>query len=334
MSEILVEEYRGKLLENIHRGDIAVCSAEKKVTAFCGDTAKDVYYRSAAKPLQVLPVITSGAADKYGFTDKEIALMSASHSGEEFHIEILKNILSKMNLTVDDLRCGSHPPFSRSARKHLRENDLPITQAHNACSGKHSAQLALAKFYGWDMDTYYKKEHPVQQLLLKTISEVADYPEEKIYQGIDGCGVVVFGLPLKNIAYSYFLLENTEFLDKKYRKAADRIVRVMKEYPAVIAGTDRFGTLLCQTLSKNILAKSGADGVFALAFDDKGIAVKIEDGKLPAAYPVVIDILKKYDVITDEEIEKLDKYYRPVIKDHNGRKAGYIRANFALTANK
>lgn len=333
MAEILVEEFRGELLENIHRGDIAVSTAENKVVAYCGDVDKNVYYRSAAKPLQVLPVITSGAADKYGFTDKEIALMSASHSGEEFHIEILKSILSKMDLSIDDLRCGTHAPFSRSARKHLRENNLPITQAHNACSGKHSAQLALAKFYGWDLDTYYKKEHSVQKMLLKTISEVADYPEEKIYQGIDGCGVVVFGLPLKNIAYSYFLLENNKFMNEKYRKAAVKIVSVMKKYPAVIAGIDRFGTLLCQTVSKDILAKSGADGVFTLAFDDKGIAVKIEDGKLPAVYPVVIDILKKYDFITDEEIDKLDKYYRPVIKDHNGRKAGYIRANFDLEGN-
>lgn len=330
MSDILVKEYRGPLVENVHKGDIAIITKENEVESFCGNIEKVVYYRSTAKPLQVLPVITSGAAEHFKFNEKEIALMAASHSGEKMHTDILKDILTKIKLSIDDLKCGTHPPFDRKTRNYLRKNNKKITPAHHACSGKHASQLALAKYFNWDLKDYYKKEHPVQKLLLETISEVTNYPANKIVQGIDGCGVVVFGLPLKYIAYSYSLMNNFETLPDKYSNAAKIIVSAMKKYPKVVSGTNRFANKLNDAIKNDLLIKSGADGVFAFAFNEKGVAIKIEDGNLKATYPVVIEILKRYNIVSDKEVEKLAKYYRPTIKDSNGNVVGQIDTDFEL----
>ncbi len=330
MSEILVKEYRGKLLENIHRGEIVVVGKNQQINSKVGDQYKNVYYRSAAKPIQVLPVIMSGAAKKYNISEREIALMAASHSGEEVHIRLLKSILKKLDLSVNDLKCGVHPPFSRKARENLRKNSRPLTAAYNACSGKHAAQLALCKFYGWDLANYYEKDHPVQQLLLKTIAEIADYSVKDIYQGIDGCGVVVFGLPIKNLAYSYYRLVNPIELVSKYQNAAKIISRAMRKYPVLVAGSDRFGTILTQTIKVDILAKSGADGIFCFGVKDKGVAIKIEDGNLKSTYPVVLEILKQYQLIDNQELKKLNRFYNSVIYDHLGNKVGNIRPEFFL----
>ncbi|HKL13411.1 MAG TPA: asparaginase [Halanaerobiales bacterium] len=334
MSEILVKEYRGPLVENVHKGDIAIVTKEDKVDSYCGNIEKVVYYRSTAKPLQVLPVITSGAANHFKFTDKEIALMAASHSGEKIHTDILKDILNKIELNIDDLKCGTHPPFDRKTRNYLRKNNKKVTPAHHACSGKHASQLALAKYFNWDLKNYYKKEHPVQKLLLETIAEVTNYPASKIVQGKDGCGVVVFGLPLKYIAYSYSLMNNHEALPDKYSNAAQKIVKAMKKYPKIVAGTNRFANKLNNAIKRDLLIKSGADGVFAFAFDEKGIAIKIEDGSLKSTYPVVIEILKSYNIISDKEVENLIKYYRPTIKDSNGDIVGQINTDYELQYTK
>lgn len=334
MSEILVKEYRGPLVENIHKGHIAVITKGNQVESYCGNIEKVVYYRSTAKPLQVLPVITSGAADYFKFNDKEIALMASSHSGEKIHTDILKNILTKINVKIDDLKCGTHPPFDRKTRNYLRKNNKIITPAYHACSGKHASQLALAKYFDWDLKNYYRKDHPVQKLLLETISEITNYPASKIVQGIDGCGVIVFGLPLRYIAYSYSLLNNYEALSDKYSSAAKRIVKAMKNNPEIVAGTNRFANKLNNAIKQKLLIKSGADGVFAFAFNEKGVAIKIDDGSLKSTYPIVIEVLKKYNFIGEQEIDKLKNYYRPTINDSNNNTVGYIETDFELIGRK
>lgn len=330
MSEILVKEYRGDLAENLHRGFITVVDKSKNTVAHLGDINKIVYYRSTAKPIQVLPVLTSGAANKFNFTEEELALMASSHSGEEVHLNLLKDILNKLELGINDLQCGTHPPYSKETRKYLKENNLSLTPTHNACSGKHAAQLALSKFYNLNITNYFQRDHFVQKLTLKTIAEVAEYPEEEIYMGIDSCGVLVFGLPIKNIAYSYCKLLNNELMNNKYQEAAHKITQAMINNPVLVAGSNRFGTILSKLTKKDILIKSGADGFFAFAFSDKGVAIKIEDGNLKSAYPVILEVLKQYNFISEEELTRLNNYYNYEITDHKNRKVGYITPEFSL----
>ena len=181
MSNILLKIYRGNLVENIYRGDIAIVNTRGKITFSAGDSEKITYWRSAAKPIQVMPVILSGAADKYKLTDKEIAIMSASHNGEEKHIKLVYKILDKIGLDEKALLCGIHMPFHKPTAKYLHENKIKISPVYNPCSGKHVAQLALCQYHGWGINDYYKFEHPVQKMILNVVAKMAEYPKEKIH---------------------------------------------------------------------------------------------------------------------------------------------------------
>lgn len=149
MSEVLIKIYRGNLVENIYRGDIAIVNRKGEVFFSVGDSEKITYWRSAAKPIQVMPVIYSGAADKYKLTTKEIAIMASSYNGEEKHIELIYKILDKIGLDKKALLCGVHPPFHKPTAKYLYKNKIKISPIYNPCSGKHVAQLTLCQYYGW-----------------------------------------------------------------------------------------------------------------------------------------------------------------------------------------
>jgi len=174
MSEILVKIYRGNLVKNLYRGDITVVNDE------AGDCEKITYWRSSAKPIQALPVVYSGAADKYKLTEKEIVILASSHSGEEEHIQLIRNILNKIKLSEKNLLCGAYPAFRKSTTNSLLQDKNKAKPIYNPCSGKHAAQLILCKYYGWSINDYYKIEHPVQKMILNVISKVTKY-SKKIY---------------------------------------------------------------------------------------------------------------------------------------------------------
>jgi len=140
MSEILIKIYRENLVENIYRGDIAIVNTRGEITFSVGDSEKITYWRSAAKPIQALPVIYSGAVDKYGLTEKETAIMTSSHSGEEGHIKLIYSILDKIGLDEKALLCGVHPPVHKPTAKYFHKNKIKISPIYNPCSGKHVAQ--------------------------------------------------------------------------------------------------------------------------------------------------------------------------------------------------
>lgn len=323
MSEIILEVIRGNLVENIHRGDIAIVGHNNKEITGIGNPGKITYWRSSAKPFQVLPVILSGAAEKYNFTDKELAVMSASHSGQRLHIELVNSILKKINLKKEALKCGTHPPFHKPTRKDLQKRGEKPKKIHNACSGKHAAQLALCQYYDWDLENYFEADHPVQKKIIKVISEVTEYPLNKIEIGVDGCGVPVFGMPLKNMALAYYYLIDRKSMPSKYREASTQIFEAIINNPEVVAGTNRFDTDLMKATNKKIIAKAGADGVFCLGIKDKGgISLKIEDGDMKSIFPVIVELLSKLNILSEEELKELSYYHKPVVKDHRGEIVG------------
>lgn len=149
MSEVLIKIYRGNLIENIYRGDISIVDKKGKSILLVGDNKKITYWRSAAKPIQALPVISSGAADKYKLADKEIAIMASSHNGEQKHVKLIYNILVKIGLDEKALLCGIDPPVHKPTAIYLHQNKIKISPVYNPCSGKHVAQLTLCQYYGW-----------------------------------------------------------------------------------------------------------------------------------------------------------------------------------------
>lgn len=331
MSEYIADVYRGNLIESRHRGDVAVVNPKGELNYYSGNPQNYTYLRSAAKLFQVLPVINSGAADFFNFTKKHIAVMSASHNGEKKHIQAVREILDIIEVGEDKLNCGIHDPIDKeTAHKLYLEGNKP-TEIHNNCSGKHAALLTLCKFNDWDLDEYLNPDHPVQKLMLKTISEVTNLKEEEIYLGEDGCGVVVFGIPVEKMAYGFARLANPEYLPNKYKEAARRITQSISDHPDMIAGKKRFNTDLVKVLNNKLTGKTGAEGVFCLGlYDGPGVSIKIEDGNFRAIPPVIIDILKKLDYLTEKELKELEKYIKPVVKNHHKHEVGYIESILKL----
>jgi len=333
MSNILLKIYRGNLVENIYRGDIAIVKGAENHALSVGDMEKITYWRSAAKPIQVMPVILSGAADKYELTDKEIAIMASSHSGEEKHIKLIYNILDKISLDEKDLLCGICPPIHKPTAKYIHKNKIKISPVYNPCSGKHVAQLTLCQYYGWRVNDYYKLEHPVQQTILDIIAKMAEYPKEKIYLGIDGCGVPVFGLPIKNMSFAYMRIVNRELLPLEYQQAAKRIFLSMIKYPDIIGGTDRFDTALMRISEGKLLAKSGADGVFCIGVRNKngmGITIKVESGNIKFLPLVAVCILEQLKILPKEKLIQLKKYCPLDLKNCRNEIVGKFVSDFTL----
>lgn len=333
MSNILLKIYRGNLIENIYRGDISIVDKKGKSIFLVGDNKKITYWRSAAKPIQVMPVIYSGAADKYKLTDKEIAIMTSSHNGEQKHVKLIYNILAKIGLDEKALLCGVHPPVHKPTAKYLHQNKIKISPVYNPCSGKHVAQLTLCQYYGWSINDYYKLEHPIQQMILNVVAKMTEYPKERIYLGIDGCGVPVFGLPIKNMSYAYERMVNWEILDSEYQQASKRIVMSMTKYPEIVGGTGRFDTDLIRISEGKLLAKSGANGVFCIGVRNEkgmGITIKMESGNMKFLPLVVVQILCQLKILSIEKLNKLKKHCPLWMKNYRNEKVGKFISDFEL----
>src|SRR5256885_5733080 len=194
---LLVEVTRGPIVESRHRGHVAAVDGAGQLVAYLGDPDTVTYLRSSAKPFQALPLVTSGAADRFGFTEKEIALACASHSGEPIHTETVLSMLNKIGLEPDALKCGTHEPFSAEVTRRLRERGEAPNVLQNNCSGKHAGMLALALHLGASTETYDEPSNEVQLTIGKTVSRFCGIAIENIAVGTDGCGVPVFGITVK-----------------------------------------------------------------------------------------------------------------------------------------
>ena len=336
MSDILIKIYRGNLVENIYQGDIAIVNTRGKITFSVGDSEKITYWRSAAKPIQVMPVIYSGAADKYKLTEKEIAILTSSHSGEDEHIKLIYSILDKISLDERNLLCGAYPAFRKTTNNSLIQDKTNAKPIYNPCSGKHVAQLILCKYYGWRINDYYKLKHPVQQMILDIVAKMTEYPKEEIYLGVDGCGVPVFGLPIKNMSYAYARMVNWKNLFPEYQQAAKRIVMSMIRNPKIVGGTGRFDTDLIRISEGKLLAKSGADGVFCIGVRNNnnnkgiGITIKMESGNMKFLPMVAIQVLSQLKILSKEKLTQLEKYCPSWVKNYRNEKVGTFISDFKL----
>ncbi len=177
-TQVLANVIRGNTVESVHCGHLIVLDGEGNTILSLGDPSVVTYFRSAAKAFQAIPCLTSGAADAYGFTEDEIAMAVASHSGEPMHTEIAARMLAKIGLAESDLRCGAHLPFSETASHRMLRAGESASQLHNNCSGKHAAMLGFAKHIGADITTY---DLPDSRIQTRTLRCVADFSEG------DGC---------------------------------------------------------------------------------------------------------------------------------------------------
>lgn len=332
---IVAKVYRGAYLDLTHIGHVAVVNHHGKLLYAYGDPNRQTFARSSAKPMQAIPAIESGAVDAFALTPQEIALLCASHSGEDFHLNTLMSILTKAHLSLSHLQCGTHMPFSAAATRELRRKGESPTVAHCNCSGKHAGMLITGTHLNESLDEYYKPEHPIQQRIIKTIAEVCRVEESQIDIGIDGCGVPVHALPLSKFAegIARMTLPHSSFNDDR-QNAITSITTAMTLHSEHVGGTDRFCSRLMQTCKGRLIAKSGAAGYYTVGILNEGIGMsfKIEDGTKDLVYGVVLRTLEQLDLITPTELDSLSSFLD--LKEYNHKKevVGHTDIAFNLTA--
>lgn len=328
-----IEVTRGPLVESTHAAHISVVNSEGELLYSYGDPYRVTYARSAIKPIQAIQVVETGAVDSFSIDEKEISLMCASHAGEVYHVDSVKSILSKANISIDKLNCGIHVPGNSQVYKEIIESGVTLSQAHNNCSGKHSGMLISAKNKNEDLDTYLDIDHPIQQRILDNIAYVCDYDKEKIVIGIDGCGAPVHALPLERFAYGFAKMADSPKLGYK-ANYVEKITTSMMKYPEMVAGGDRFCTALMNVCGDRIFGKMGAQGVYLLGdkVNKLGIAIKIEDGNSQANSCATMDVLRQLNLVTDEELEQLKDFANPKLLNARKDTIGGVRANFILKA--
>lgn len=340
-AEQLVEVRRGSITESWHRGHVIAIEPDGNVVAHLGVPQTTVtFLRSAAKPFQALPLLTSGAADRFDFTDREVALACASHNGEPIHTELVTSMLEKIGLGPDALKCGVHEPYGVEAARVLRERGEAPNVLHNNCSGKHAGMLALALYLGAPIETYNRAENPVQLAVGKAVSQFTGVPVEDMAVAVDGCAVPVFGMTIKTMALAYARLVSPPLsFDNATRRACERIVHVMSSYPELIGGTsDRLDTEIMRAATGRLISKVGAEGVYTAGIKPceewprgLGVALKIEDGDDRRARPtVVVESLRQLGVLKDESLEAVARYAFFPVLNRPGDVVGEIVAKFEL----
>jgi len=286
---------RGELVESVHRGRFAVYDPWGDVLEAFGDPEAYVYLRSAAKPFQALPLILSGTADAFGFTDEELAVACASHNAEEPHLAAVRAILEKAGLSEDDLQSGVHPPmYGPAAAMLIRRGEEP-RPIHSNCSGKHSGMLAVCLHEGYETLDYREPGHPLQRRILGLIAEVCGVEEDEVLIAGDNCGVPAFALPLRSFATGLARMATGEELPDHLVEAALRIRDAMRTHPFMVAGTGRFDTEIMERTY--LLVKGGAEAVLAVGNPEGwGMALKISDGSQRALRPVGLAALEHVGV--------------------------------------
>jgi L-asparaginase II len=346
---VLVEVTRGERVESVHRGSVVLAGPDGELIAAAGDPDQFIFLRSTAKPFQLAPFVASGRFDEFGLGSEALAIMAASHSGEDRHVRLVQEILRRAGLTSSVLQNQVHAPYDgETARRLIRDGERPTVLRGN-CSGKHAGMVLFAKASGWPIDTYWHPDHPVQRLALETISALSDVPIEDIATAVDGCGVVCFGMPIRGLATAFArLADPAAVADPPLRSALTRIRDAMMAHPELVAGERRrIDTALMRTLPKRIVTKGGAEGMLAMGFPPgalpktapfgdgpMGIAAKIEDGNLAqrAGDATSIAILRQLGLVTDPLAGTLVDYASPPIVDPRGSRSGDVHAVFRLSA--
>lgn len=316
---------RGETVESIHEGAVAVVDVYGNLLAWYGNPDAVTFLRSTAKPFQALPLIEHGGGEHFGLTQKEIALICASHSGTDEHAATAASIQNKAGFLESDLMCGTHDPMDPETCETLRRrSEAPTPNRHN-CSGKHSGMLAYIKLLQnagealpIEMD-YIDFNHPIQKEIRSTFAEMCGVPTDVVALGIDGCSAPNFAVPLRSAALGYARLCDPETggVRPAARVRACRVITAaMMAHPEMVGGPGRFDTCLMQTAPGRLVSKGGADAFQGIGLMPDalgpgspaiGIAMKIADGddRHLVRTAVALEVLRQLGVLSAAEMQAL-----------------------------
>ncbi|HET9081098.1 MAG TPA: asparaginase [Trebonia sp.] len=309
---VLAEVIRSGFVESRHRGSVVAIASDGMYVFTAGGANTPVFPRSSNKPLQAAAMLRAGLT----IEGELLALAAASHSGEDFHVRGVHDILDYAGLTAEDLQCPPSLPLDEAtARRLIRSSSpdsWPESRVRFNCSGKHAAMLATCIANGWPTQTYLSPEHPLQLHIRRTIEELAREPVAAV--GVDGCGAPLFALTLGGLARAFRALVLAE-PGSPERKVAD----AMRKFPEWTSGTARDEYKLMAAVP-GLLLKGGAEGVDAFALPDgTAAAMKIDDGSTRARTPVTAALLAMLGAQPPAELATAEVH-------GGGRPVGVIRA--------
>lgn len=324
-----VEVVRGGVVESRHDVHVAVADGDGVLLASTGDPGLMTFYRSAAKPMQALPLVEEGLVHRFGLSHEELALCCASHEGEPRHVAGARSILAKAGADEELLRCGPHAPYSREAALELARSGESPRRIHNNCSGKHAGMIALAIGMGWDPTDYHEAAHPVQRRMMDEVVRWSGLPEDRLPTGIDGCGVVCFAAPLADMARSFAAF--TRAADEG--QGAAGVVDAMTSHPFMVGGTGRTCTGVMDVAGDRVFVKVGAEGVYCGGLRGRGVgfAIKVSDGGRRAVEVALVHVLAALEALSAEDVEALRDHGRPVVRNTRGEEVGEVRPAFDLS---
>jgi len=317
---------RDGVIESTHYGRAAICQADGRLLASAGNPEGVQFWRSSSKPIQALSVVTSGAADRFGLTQKELSVCCASHAGSAEHLDTVRGILEKLGLGETDLDCGAHSPGDADERTRLiRAGEAP-SQLHNNCSGKHAGMLATARALDVPTEGYLAFDHPVQRMISVNMSLLSNVAQEQFAVGRDGCGAPTVAMPLAAMARAFARLAAPDGLPDDLPDAANRLCDAMAAHPVMVSARGSFNTELLRLGGGEIVAKGGAEGLFCMASRSRGvgIALKSSDGSGRAHAPAVIALMRKAKIDVPEELA--ERFERVPVTNCHSETVGYVEA--------
>ncbi|MCW8888748.1 MAG: asparaginase [Gammaproteobacteria bacterium] len=326
--ELLVEVTRNGTVESRHFGAAIVSDFKGNVMESWGDITQLIFPRSALKPMLAIHLIESGASDYYALNDAELSLACSSHQGEKIHQDLVASWLERLELTEKHLACGAVLPEDTESAHQLLASGQQGCRIHHNCSGKHTGFLSTARYLDMPLENYHQLEHPLQQLSLSILSNLAGVDLTQYPIGIDGCGLPAPTMTLQQLGHATARFANPEDLSEQRAQAIYRLHEAMTNEPLYIAGHGTMVSELNEATKGAVLAKTGAEGIVTAALPERGlgVALKIADGSERARSVALLAILNHLGALSNEEQKKLQAHISPTIFNSRGRAVGEIRA--------
>ena len=328
INQVLVEVSRGDLVESGHRGAFVVVREDGSVIRSSGDIDRPFFPRSSLKFIHALPLIETGAADRFGLDAVEIALAAASHSGDAMHIERIASWLFRLGIGEQALLCGPHAPFSERAAAQLARQGRAPGSLHNNNSGKHAAFLTTARHLGESLDGYLEPMHPVQLRLKSAVERVTGAKLNPTPQGLERCGMPMYAISLRELAVGMARFGFGTDLEPDLAVAAQRITSAVSAHPDYVTGARRLPSLVCTATQGRVVVKGGSEGSYAgfLRHERIALSLKIDDGASRAADVLLLDLLGSLGVEEVRSDPGLQARARQAVNTAAGQLAGYVSA--------
>ncbi len=288
--EVLAKVTRGDLVESLHLGHLIVLNADGSTYLSKGSPELPIYPRSAIKSLQAAAMLKAGLKVEAS----ELAIICASHSGSQNHIDLVTKMLTSRDISISQLKNAVDKPLGEKEK--ISWGEKPASQLAQNCSGKHVGMLIACQQNSWDMQSYLDSDHPLQVAIKNEIEMLAG--EKVSAVSVDGCGAPLFAISLIGLARAISNLVKSE--DDLYQQ----IVSACTKYPELVAGEGRLTTRMVQAVP-GLFMKEGAEGVQVCALrDGRVIAIKIIDGSWRPVASIIMEIFNRWGVeIPDESVK-------------------------------